>query len=127
MAALVVESSAWIAYLKGEENSFLEMGLEAMAVQIPPLVLTELLGNAIPNKDKTVLENFLQKIPLSPINNEHFAKAASLKSALAARGFSISARDAHITQCALDQNAILLTKDIFFLDVAKYCGVKVQV
>lgn len=127
MAVVVVESSALISFLKGDENPLLEMALEAMAVQIPPLVATEILGNPISSKDRPSLERLFELLPFCPTNREHFEKAAKLKAACEARGFGISARDAHIAQCALDQNALLLSKDRFFLEVAKYCGVNVQV
>lgn len=126
MAALVVESTALIQYLRGEENTLLELGLEAMALQLPPLVYTELMGNPIHAKERASIEQLFQKIPLCEVDRGHFERSAKLKAALEARGMHLSARDAHIVQCALDQDALLLTKDPFFAELTKYCGVKVQ-
>ena len=124
-ATLLVDSSAWIAYFNGEENPLIEMGLAAQAIQVCPLSVTEILGNILAAKERSQLEAFFSKIPSPQISAAHYQKAGKLKADLAAKNFFISARDAHVLQCALDIKGMLVTRDSFLLELQPHTGIKV--
>lgn len=126
VAVLVVETSAWVAFLNGQEDALLEMGLASGQVAVPPLAITELLGQPLPERQRKELERLLALLPVCAADAEHFQRAAKLKAELEARGLSLSARDAHFAQCALDLGAVLVTKDPFFLELQRFSGLKVN-
>lgn len=126
MSLFVTDSSPWIAYFQGEDCAILETGLMVGAVGIPALVKVELLGNVLSAKDRKVLEKALESLPVLGLEPEHFLRAAKLKADLQEKGCSISARDAHILQVAIDQGAILISSDPLFQRIQKSAGVRVQ-
>ncbi len=127
MAHLVVETTAWASYFRGDSRPLLDLALESAAVIVPALVHVELLGNPVSGKEKTQWERFLAALPIGPSDREHFERAGRLKREMESRGFLISARDAHVLQTALDLKAILVTEDPLFQEARKYCGVSVEV
>lgn len=126
MALLVSDISPWIDFFSGERSSLLEMGLEAGTLEIPAMVKIELLGNVLIPKDRKALEQVLEALPVLGTEPEHLLRAAKLKAGLQEQGISISARDAHVLQCAKDRDAILISNDPLFLRIQKSAGVRVQ-
>ena len=127
MAALVADTSAWVAYLGGETIPLLEAGLAAGIVHIPALVITELLGNDIPRRERHELEEMLSSLPILGTDAAHHSRAGAAKAELAKKGIGMSARDAHIFQCALDVKGVLVTRDPLFQHPALSSLVPVQV
>jgi predicted nucleic acid-binding protein len=126
MALLVSDISPWIEFFRGERSSLLEMGLEAGTLEIPAMVKIELLGNVLAPKERKALEQVLEPLPVLGSGPEHLTRAARLKAALQEQGISLSARDAHVLQCAKDRDAILISNDPLFLRIQKSAGVRVQ-
>ena len=127
MFKLVSDTSAWIAYFAGRDCPLLEAGLAAGTVEIPAMVKLELLGNVLTAKDRKSLEQTLAGLTVLSMNEEHITRAGRLKASLEEKGTAISARDAHILQCAIDQDAILISNDPLFVSIQKSAGVRVQV
>ena len=127
MARLVVETSAWASYFRGECRPLLDLGLESSAVHLPALVHMELSGHPVTGKEKTIWERLIATLPIGPTDRGHFERAGKLKREMESRGFSISARNVHVIQTALDLQAILVTDDPLFLEARKYCDLAVEV
>lgn len=87
---------------------------------------TELLGNPLARRERKDLERLLNSLPTVGTDASHFARAGELKARLAEEGTLITARDAHILQCAIDRGALLLSRDPLFRTVELSTGVKVQ-
>jgi predicted nucleic acid-binding protein len=49
---------------------------------------------------------------------EHWFRVGRLRADLRARGLSVSTPDAHVAQCALDLDGLLLTEDAVFGKIA---------
>jgi predicted nucleic acid-binding protein len=77
-------------------------------------------------KERKALEQVLEPLPVLGADPAHLTRAARLKAELQERGISISARDAHVLQCAKDRDAILISNDPLFLRIQKSAGVRVQ-
>jgi predicted nucleic acid-binding protein len=127
MANLVTDATPWLAYFSGGECPVLEVALASGVVRIPPMVATELLANPLSPKDKKDLLSLLEPLIISNLDIHHWQRAADLKARLDQEGRFISARDAHVIQCALDQSGALLSSDALFLQIQKTTGVKVQI
>lgn len=126
MARLVVETSAWAAYFRGEAHPLLDLGLESSAIAIPAMIYVELAGHSVTGKERAPWDRFLAALPMAPADRDHFERAGKLKREMESRGFSLSARDIHVVQTALDLKAILVTNDPIFLEARKYCDLAVE-
>jgi predicted nucleic acid-binding protein len=123
---IVTDATPWIAYFSGEGCPPLELALSAGAVVVPPLVCTELLGNSLGTRERKLFEDLL--LPLTPpaLHPEHWSRAGQLKAQLEKQNQFLSARDVHVLQCAIDEQAVLLSADPL-LKGLKSTGVTVQI
>lgn len=127
MAIVVADTSAWVAYLRGEGMERLELALEAASLKLPAMVKLELLGSPLSKKERKNLEYLLAQIPVISLESGQASRAAEMKADLEGLGINISARDAHILQCAKDEKALFLTSDPLFLRLEKVCGLRIVV
>lgn len=127
MIKIVADASAWIAYFEPSGCPFLDFALGSGQVGIPALVKLEILGNLLDKKERLFLEEFMSNIPVLGINEGHFSRAAKLKTKLAGQSIFLSARDCHVLQCALDEGAMLLSKDSLFREIQESAAVRVQI
>ncbi|MGZ3693933.1 MAG: PIN domain-containing protein [Bdellovibrionota bacterium] len=127
MIRVVTDATPWIDYFSGKKCAPLELALEAGVVSVPPLVQTELLGNSLEVRDRKTLEGLLRPIMIDKLHPEHWQRAGLLKAQLEEKGIFLSARDAHVVQCCIDQEAVLLSSDPLFRAIQKTCGVTVQI
>jgi hypothetical protein len=117
---LVVDTSSWIDFFRGETIPLLEDALALGSVVLPPVVVTELVSGARKPSDRAALKDLLADLPLHETPREHWVRAGELRLRLLEKGHSISAPDAHVAQCALDRDAPLLTRDRAFSTIARY-------
>jgi predicted nucleic acid-binding protein len=61
-----------------------------------------------------------QDAPLHDTPLEHWIRVGDLRRTLARKGLSTTVPDAHVAQCAIDQDAILLTRDAVFGLMARH-------
>lgn len=127
MNALVVDTSAWISYFKGQENEDLDLALREGRVYLPSIVIAELLSGKIKPHLRLQLQEFLSELPICDASFNHWVKVGELRAKLLAKGFSISTPDAHIAQCALDLKCYLLSEDKIFNKIAKTTGLRLIV
>ena len=119
MSAIVADTSEWVEYLAGRPAALLDHALAAGLVIVPPIVVAELLSGVRAAKDRERLEDLLRDIAMPAADFDHWARVGALRVALRGHGLSVSTPDAHIAQCALDQDAPLLTRDAVFSKIAK--------
>jgi tRNA(fMet)-specific endonuclease VapC len=119
VSAIVADTSEWIEYFAGRAAPLLDHALAAGLVLVPPIVVAELLSGARSAGDRHALEDVLRDLRMPRLEFDHWVRAGTLRSALLARGLSISTPDAHVAQCALDLDALLLTRDAVFSKIAK--------
>ncbi len=114
---ILVDSSAWIAYLRGDDSPVVER-LDALIVADAELAITEpvimelLAGARTPGERSRVeaLANGLRLVPLDPMND--FRDAADLYRASAVNGHPIrSMVDCLIAAVAIRRDVVLLHQD----------------
>lgn len=126
MIRVVTDSTPWIALLNGGDCPPLELALAAGVASVPPMIQAELLGNPLSLKERNSLEALLKPLVPEALHPEHWPRAGQLKAQLAEGGLFLSVRDAHLLQCAIDQQAVLLSSDPLFREIQKSTGVSVQ-
>ncbi|MFZ5471513.1 MAG: PIN domain-containing protein [Myxococcota bacterium] len=123
MSALVIDTSSWISYFAGNDDSLGELideGLRESRVYLPPLVAAELLSGAVRRRDSVALKDLLTDLPVCPTPLAHWFRVGELRHRLRSKGLAVSTPDSHIAQCALDLNAQLLTEDEAFRLIARH-------
>lgn len=123
---LVVDSSSLIDYLFGSRLPLLEQAIAAATLVLSPLVIAELLSGDLTPKQQEDLGDLLQDYPLHVTSLEHWMDVGALRRMLRAKGVNVTLPDAHVAQCALDLDAILLTRDDIFLHIAKYTPLRLR-
>lgn len=124
--AVVVDTSVWIDFFAGGAATALENALQAGAVVLPPIVVAELLSGARRARDRTAIKDLLDDLPLHDTPRAHWVRVGELRRALAESGLSVSTPDAHVAQCALERDAILLSRDGVFKRIARRSPLRVE-
>ena len=119
MSAIVADTSEWVEYLAGRPAALLDHALAAGLVVVPPIVVAELLSGVRVPADRAQLEDLLRDLVMAEVSFHHWARVGALRATLRAHGLSVSTPDAHVAQCALDQDAPLLTRDAVFSKIAR--------
>lgn len=119
MAALVVDTSSWIAWLAGGGSSLIDEALEEGRLHLPVIVAAELLSGRLDDSERAELQDMLSDLPAAGTEPEHWFRVGKLRAELGARGLSVSAPDVHVAQCALETGGALLTEDRVFETIAR--------
>ena len=127
MSAVVVDTSVWIDLFAGRPvPAALHEALRQGLVVLPPIVAAELISGARRARDRAAIESFLAELPLHEAPLDHWIRVGNLRRRLADRGISVSTPDAHVAQCALDQDGLLLSRDAVFERIAETSELRVQ-
>jgi len=119
VSGVVVDTSAWIEFFAGRPVAGLEQALAQSAVWATPVIVSELISGVRGGKRREALLDLLSDFPLCDFGLEHWVRVGDLRRGLAAKGLSVSTPDAHIAQSALDQEALLLSRDGVFSRIAE--------
>jgi len=126
VSAIVADTSEWIEYFAGRAAPLLDHALAAGLVVVPPIVVSELLSGVRNAADREPLEDLLRDLAMAEAGFDHWARVGTLRAALLTRGISVSIADAHVAQCALDQDALLLTRDAVFGKIASVTALRLK-
>ena len=118
MSGVVVDSSVWVDFFAGRSVPSLEEALTQGTVVLPPLVVAELVSGAR-QQQRAAIEDLLQEFPLHETPLAHWIRVGELRLSLRDKGISVSIPDAHVAQCALDRDAVLLSQDAVFARIAR--------
>ncbi len=119
MSALVVDTSSWVSYFAGRDSGLIDEALAEGRVLLPPVVAAELMSGTLRPGELARLEDFLSNLELCRHDLSHWFRVGRLRAELRRMGLSVSTPDAHVAQCALDSNGLLLTEDGVFAKIAR--------
>lgn len=126
MAGVVVDTSVWIAFLAGAGTPAIEDALAAGTLLIPPIVVAELVSGADTREKQSAIGDILQEAPVQETTLDHWIRVGELRRMLARKGVNVTVPDAHVAQCALDRDAILLSRDAVFTQIARHTALRVR-
>ena len=126
MAGVVVDTSIWIHFFNGSDTDNVADALEHGAAILPPIVISELITGATTQKQRQAIGELLQDAPVHDTPLEHWIRVGDLRRTLAQKGLAVTIPDAHVAQCALDLDAILLSSDGVFNSIAKYVPLRLR-
>jgi hypothetical protein len=125
VSGLVVDTSVWIDFFAGRPAKALEDGLAQGAVTLPPIVVAELVSGVRVDKQRAAIGDLVRDLPLHETPIEHWLRVGDLRRQLAEKGLAVSTPDAHVAQCAIDRDALLLARDAVFDKIAKATTLRV--
>lgn len=125
MSGGVVDTSVWIEFFARRPAVALEDALGQGLVVLPPLVVAELISGARRPADRAGIARLVDELPLHETPLDHWIRVGELRRRLLDRGLSVSTPDAHVAQCALDRDAVLLSKDAVFARIARFSALRV--
>ncbi|MFL6247600.1 MAG: PIN domain-containing protein [Thermoanaerobaculia bacterium] len=126
MAGVVVDTSVWIAFFAGSGADAVAEALEHGAAVLPPIVVAELMSGATTQLQRQAIGELLQDAPVHDTPLEHWLRVGDLRRKLAQKGIAVTIPDAHVAQCALDRDAVLLTADVVFHSIAKHSALRLR-
>ncbi len=94
---------------------------------LPPLVVAEIVRGARRARDRRALAGLLLDLAVHETPFTHWVAVGDLRRLLGGKGVALSTPDAHVAQCALDRDAVLLTRDPISTRVARHTGLRVDV
>lgn len=119
MSGLVVDTSVWIDFLAGRPVAVLEDALAQGMVVLAPIVVSELVSGARRERERAAIVDLVGDLPVHDTPLDHWFRVGDLRRGLTARGVFVSTPDAHVAQCALDRDAMLLSRDDVFKAIAR--------
>jgi predicted nucleic acid-binding protein len=126
VSAVVADTSVWVELFAGRPAPGLIEGLRQGSVVLPPIVVAELISGARQARDRAAIQGLVNELPLHETPLEHWPSCRDLRRRLAERGVSVSTPDAHVAQCALERDAILLSRHRVFARIAKVSALSLQ-
>ncbi len=75
------------------------------------LAVAELISGAREQQKLALIASMLEDFPVHETPLEHWLAVGHLRRRLRELGVAVSISDAHVAQCALDLDALLLTRD----------------
>ena len=126
MAGVVVDTSAWIHFFNGSDADNVAEALEHGAAVLPPIVVSELITGATTQKQRQAVGELLQDAPIHATPLEPWIRVGDLRRTLAQKGLAVTIPDAHVAQCALDLDAVLLSSDGVFSSIAKHVRLRLR-
>ena len=126
MAGIVVDTSEWIDFFAGKQAVELEQALLNGAALVPPLVVAELISGVRTAEQRATIGELLEEAPVLEAPLDHWIRVGDLRAVLARKGVSVTIPDAHVAQCALDRDALLLTRDAIFDKIARHTPLRLR-
>ena len=126
MAETVADASVLIDQLSGVRSAALIEAAAKGELILPPLVVAELITGAGTIELRREIGELLQESELHPTPLQHWIDVGLLRFRLAHSGLNVTIPDAHVAQCALDRNAVLLSRDEIFAKIAKHVPLRVS-
>lgn len=126
MSGVVADTSVWIEFFAGRPAPGLEDALAHGLVVLAPLVVAELVSGARRKAERASIAGLIEELPVHETPVDHWVRVGELRRTLLDRGLSVSTPDAHVAQCALDRDALLLSRDSVFERIARSVRLKVN-
>jgi len=112
-------------YLAERRIEFLDDAVDSETLVLPPLVVAEVISGDMTPEQRTTFGEMLQDAPLHITLLSHWLDVGKLRRELRRKGVNVNLPDAHVAQCALDLDAVLLTRDAVFEKIARHTALRV--
>jgi predicted nucleic acid-binding protein len=90
------------------------------------VVVAELVSGARRPRERAAIADLVRDLPVHESALDHWVRVGELRRRLADKGLAVSIPDAHVAQCVLDRDALLLARDAVFLRIANAMPLRVS-
>lgn len=125
MDVIVTDTSVLLDYFERYWVRLLEKAFDAGTLVLPPLVVSEVISGDLTLEQRWALAELLQDAPVHETSLAHWIAVGELRHQLRRKGLTVTLPDAHVAQCALDLDALLLTRDAIFTEIARHTELRV--
>jgi predicted nucleic acid-binding protein len=116
----VADTSVLIDHVNGRGVRALDLALAGELLILPPLVISELVSGATRGNETAAIAELIPNLKIHETDKRHWIAVGDLRRDLASHGVNLTIPDAHVTQCAIDLDATLITRDKVFDLVSHY-------
>ena len=120
---VLIDTSVWIAYFQAHATAgVLEKVDELLSdgdINVPKIVLAELIQGAHSEKDLDVIRGFVEAFTIIAESADTWLEAGRLSFALKKKGKTINLADCYIAILAKEHNCSVLTLDKHFKEIQK--------
>jgi predicted nucleic acid-binding protein len=124
---VLIDTSVWIAYLKGADVPLAERVDEILAhstVCVPRVVIAELIQGAKTEKEIAVIEEFAEAFTIIDQTAESWQKAGRLSFAMKRKGISVHLVDCYIAVLASENECRIFSLDKHFQGIKKFLKIE---
>lgn len=125
MDAIVADTSVLLDYFERYPVPALERALDYGTLVLPPLVVGEIVSGDLTIDQKMLLAEILTDSLVHETPLAHWIYVGELRRKLRRRGLNVTLPDAHVAQCAIELDALLLTRDDIFPLIARHTSLRV--
>lgn len=122
--SVLVDTSAWIHYFRGNEPFCAKVGqlLDADRICTTGIIIAELLQGAKSEKERRTLRSFASVFPVIGDAASLWIEAGDLSARLRGQGLTIGLADCFIAVAALNNKIPVLTEDQHFAELHRQTG-----
>jgi predicted nucleic acid-binding protein len=125
VAGVVPDTSVLLEYFERRPIEMLEEAFDDGTLTVPPLVVAEVISGDLTPAQRIAFGELLQDAPLHVTSLRHWMDVGHLRRQLRRKGVTVTLPDAHVAQCALELDALLLTRDAIFTQIAQHTSLRV--
>ncbi len=128
--SILVDTSVWIDYFKGNDVHFQSKVDEALTnchIYVPKVVLAELIQGAKSEKEIMVIEDFIDAFHIIDQKDDTWLKAGRLSFNMKRKGVTVSIIDCYIAAIADENGCIIFSLDEHFNSIKKFLNISLFV
>jgi predicted nucleic acid-binding protein len=124
--AVIVDSSVWIDEISGQTFWEFEKALADGTLVLSPLAVAEVLSGDMTPPQRAKVGEMLQDFAVHATPLAHWLAVGDLRRFLRSKGINATIPDAHLAQCALERDAVLLSRDEIFVRIARHVPLRLS-
>lgn len=127
---VLIDTSVWIDYFKGRDNSFSERVDEILTysdIFVPKVVIAELMQGAVSEKEISVIEEFIGAFNVIDQKEDTWPKAGRLSFSMKRKGITVNLVDCYIAVLANENSCAIFSLDEHFKSIKKFLRVELFV
>jgi predicted nucleic acid-binding protein len=128
MKNILIDTSAWVEYFKGNPNvTTMVPDREAHSVYITGPVITELIQGLKTEKEKEIFTASLESLPRLKITDQDWFDAGTFGAQLRSKGITVPLADLIIYTAAINNHCSICTLDKHFKAINTALGTGVEI
>ncbi len=124
---ILVDTSVWIDYFKGNDANFhgrVDKALTNFRIYVPKVVLAELIQGAKSEKEIAVIEDFTDAFYIVDQKEDTWLNAGRLSYSMKRKGITVNIIDCYIAVIASENDCSIFSLDEHFKGIKKFLHIE---